>query len=145
LFKNILLLPLVSLVGLLISAACQTPAGDPGQVLEDNPLVGDWIQTISSKSLYSRFNTDGTFSVAHLYNDLEKFPLMSGTFVYEDPNLILNTNPDTQTIQRCSDETASYTVKLNQAGGIILGNVEAECLDFYHLASEEIPWEPYSP
>ena len=143
--RMFLLLSIVTLIGLtFFTAACQTPAGETTQVIEDNPLVGDWIQTVLGTPLFFRFNADGTFSVAHLHNDLEEVPVMSGTFFYEDSVLTLNGTPDPPSRQYCSGETAHYKVKLDQTGELILGDVETECLDFNFLTSEKEPWVPYS-
>ena len=137
----------ITLIGLtFFAAACQTPAGETTQVVEVNPLVGDWVQTLAGDPNYLRFTADGKFSIAHLYNDLEKFPVISGTFFYEDSKLTLNTDPKSQKMtQRCSGETASYSAIIDQAGQLIVGDVEAECPQLYFLSSEEAPWVPYSP
>jgi hypothetical protein len=143
--RMVLLLSIVTLVGLtFFTAACQTPAGETTQVIEDNPLVGDWIQTVLNTPLFLRFNANGTFSAAHLHNDLEEVPFMSGTFFYEDSVLTLNGTPDPPSRQYCSGKTASYSVILDQIGELILGDVETECLDFNFLTSEKEPWVPYS-
>ena len=145
--RIVLWLSLVTLVGLtFFTAACQTPAGDTTQVVEDNPLVGDWVQTIAGDPNYSRFNADGTFSVAHLHNDLEKFPAISGTFFYEDSVLTLHGTPDPPTLQDCSGKTGRFTVKFDQTGELILGDIDTtECPKFNFFTSEGNPWVPYSP
>ncbi|MEA3438897.1 MAG: hypothetical protein U9R58_01290 [Chloroflexota bacterium] len=136
----------ITLIGLtFFTAACQTPAGDTTQVVEDNPLVGDWVQTIAGDPNYSRFNADGTFSVAHLYNDLEEYPVISGTFFYEDSILTLNGTPDPPSRQDCSGKTARFTVKFDQTGELILGVLESECVLFNFFANENNNWVPYSP
>jgi len=144
--RIVLLFSLVTLVGLtFFAAACQTPAGEITQVVEDNPLVGDWIQTVSGDPNYLRFNADGTFSVAHLHNDLEEVPVISGTFFYEDSILTLNGTPDPPSRQYCSGKTARFTVKFDQTGELILGDMETECLKFNFFTSKKNPWVPYSP
>jgi hypothetical protein len=106
--------------------------------------VGVWIQSISRDDLYLQFNADGTFSASHLYNDLEKFPAMSGTFTYEDSVLTLNATPDPPNRQFCSGETARFTVKLDQSGQFLLEDLDFECHQFNFLSGENLPWEPYS-
>ena len=145
--RMVFLLHIITLVGLIFfAAACQTPAGETTQVVEDNPLVGEWVQTASGDSNYVRFNADGTFSVAHLYNDLEEFPVISGTFIYEDSILTLNGTPDPPRLQDCSGKTARFTVKFDQTGELILEDIYvAECAKFNFFSSEKNPWVPYSP
>ena len=93
--RIVLLLSIVTLIGLmLIAAACQTSAGESAQVVEDNPMVGVWIHTVADNDLFFQFNSDDTWSVSRLINDLEKYPLMSGTFTYEDSVLTLNATPN---------------------------------------------------
>jgi hypothetical protein len=143
--RRILVLSVIPLVGLMIlAAACQTTSDDNAQIVEDNPLVGLWIQTIKSNDLFIQFKADGSFYVSHLINDLEKFPAISGTYSYEDSVLTLNVPPASPTPLRCSGETASYIVKLDQSGEVILTDLIAECYDFNLLSSEENPWEAYN-
>ena len=143
--KLYIFIAVLSLLGsTLIVSACQTTAGENAQVGEENPLLGMWDQTISDDPLYMQFKAEGTFSVSHRVEDLEKFPGMSGTYTYEDSVLTLNVPSDSPTLLRCSGETGSFIVKIDQSEQLWLEVLDAECIEFKSFASKEIPWVPYS-
>ena len=83
--------------------------------------------------------------MAHLHNDLEKYPVISGTFFYEDSILTLNGTPDPPRRQDCSGKTARFTVKFDQTDELILKVMESDCVLFNFAANEKNPWVPYSP
>jgi len=143
--RMVLLLSIVTLIGLtFFAAACQTSAGESAQVTTDNPLVGVWVQSSSGPDFYWQFTADGTYSISTLYEDLEKFSAMSGTFTYEDSVLTLNATPDPPNRQYCSGETARYTVKFDQAEGFILEDLDSECFRFTILSGENSSWKPHN-
>ena len=133
--KNVLL-SIVALAGLMLfTVACQLAGSAADDAATDNPLVGAWSQSSSIDDIYLQFNADGTFAVAPLYSDLEKFPTMSGTYAYEDHVLTLNVTPAPPNPQECSGETARFAVKLDQAGEFILEDLEWECTFFNYLSN----------
>jgi hypothetical protein len=107
-------------------------------------LVGTWIQSSNIEDFYFQVNADGTFAVAPLYNDLEKFPIMSGMYSFEDDVLTLNVTQDPPIHQECTGETAQFKVNFVQNDEFYLEDVEWECNAFNYLSSENHPFSKYS-
>jgi hypothetical protein len=139
--KHLLISVIVIL--LLTSSACQASQDFP-QNSSDNPLVGTWIQSSNIEDFYFQVNADGTFAVAPLYNDLEKFPIMSGMYSFEDDVLTLNVTQDPPIHQECTGETAQFKVNFVQNDEFYLEDVEWECNAFNYLSSENHPFSKYS-
>ena len=139
--KNLLIFVIIGL--LLFSSACQAFQDSP-QNASANPLVGTWHISSARDDAYLQVNADGTFAFAALYNDLEKFPRMSGTYSYEDEVLTLNVSPDPPNRQACTGETAQFKVNFIQDDEFLLEDVEWECNVFTYFSSDSQSFTKYS-
>ena len=137
------LLVSVVVVLLVLSSACQASQDSP-QDASANPLVGTWYQRSSLDDTYLQIKADGTFAIFLIYNDLEKFPMMSGTYSYQEDILTLEVAPEHSNRQECTGETAQFKVNFVQDDEFLLEDVAWECTMFNYLSSDNQSFIKYS-
>jgi hypothetical protein len=138
---------LIIAIVLLTMGACQAPATTevPAPQAEENPLVGTWLQEHSrGDDFYLQLSPDGTFAASHIYNDLEIFPRMKGTFQIDDAVLTIKVDPEETLV--CDGKTGQFTITEVDADQIFLQELDwEECHDFGLLTITTLPWIRYSP
>ncbi len=120
-----------------------SPTATPAPLQESDPMVGTWILRSQHDDVYMQLNADGSFAIAILYNDLEKFPQMKGS--YEIDGDMLNITVDAGRTLYCEEETGQYTIIPVDSDQFHLDKLAWDCKNFrLYVATERLIWERYA-